>query len=181
MLRLERALADTRAEAAAYRIDARTSNERQTALQAELAQAREQGTVREQEIQRNADTHVQNERLLRIDAELKAAAVSAGLVDPDLLPLIPKAGIKVDANGNITGLSEAIATFKTSKPAYFRDVAAPPLPPPVNTGLRTPPPPPGSVPPVTSVMDIPRNTPEGKRAYAEAKRAGLAGLRAAGG
>lgn len=175
--RLERALADTRAEAAAYRIDARTSNERQTALQTELEQARAASGQQVEEVRRNADSQVQAERQLRLDAELKAAAVAAGLSDPDLLPLINKSGVKVDASGNIVGIAEAIAAFKTAKPAYFRDMQAPPPPPPpvrTSTGLQQPPPVPGAAPPTTDVRAMP------KADYQATKRAALAGLRGAG-
>lgn len=174
MVRLQGDLATTRAEAAAYRIDARTARETITTLERQITEAQASATAQVDEVRRNADTHLQAERQLRADAELKAAAVAAGLTDVDLLPLIDRRLVKIDsATGAITGIPEAIATFKTSKPTYFRDVATSPPPPPPrsSTGLQNPPPPPGPLPPVTDVKAL------SKQDYAVAKRAGLAGLR----
>lgn len=179
--RLQRALADTRAEAAQYRINARQEAERTTALTAELEQARAATDSAVQTVRTNADSQVERERSLRLDAELKAAAVSAGLIDPDLLPLIPRGTIKVDAAGNVVGLAEAIAAFKTSKPSYFRDGALAPAPVRLSSGLAPIAPQPGATPPITTVKDIPRGTPEGKREYNKAKQDGLAALRRQGG
>ncbi len=54
-----------------------------------------------------------------VDAELKAAAFAAGLVDIDLVSLIKRDGITIAADGSITGIPEAIAAFKAAKPQYF--------------------------------------------------------------
>ena len=54
-----------------------------------------------------------------IDAELKAQAVAAGIKDIDLVKLIDKKDIKLDENGNVTGIDTAITEFKTKKPDWF--------------------------------------------------------------
>jgi hypothetical protein len=59
-----------------------------------------------------------------IDAEIKAEAAAAGLVDMDLLPLIDKATIKFDDAGAIIGVKEAIDAKKAAKPDWFKPAQA---------------------------------------------------------
>lgn len=54
-----------------------------------------------------------------IDAELKAHAISAGITDIELVQLIDKTNVKLDEQGNLQGVKEAIAEFKTKKPHFF--------------------------------------------------------------
>ncbi|CAB4144330.1 hypothetical protein UFOVP459_27 [uncultured Caudovirales phage] len=57
----------------------------------------------------------------RIDAELKASAVNAGLTDLDLIKLINKDKISIDQSGDPVGIDEVVNEFKGLKPAYFAE------------------------------------------------------------
>ena len=65
-----------------------------------------------------------NERLMR--AGLKAHAVSAGIVDTDVLKLLdPKeSGVRLDEEGDVVGAKEAIEALKAAKPWAFKNTAA---------------------------------------------------------
>lgn len=54
-----------------------------------------------------------------IETKIEAEAVAAGLKDLDLLKLIDKEHIKLNEDGSISGISEAIKTFREKKPDYF--------------------------------------------------------------
>lgn len=54
-----------------------------------------------------------------IDSELKAQAVAAGIKDIDFVKLIDKEGVKLDENGNVTGIDKAISDVKSRKPQWF--------------------------------------------------------------
>lgn len=168
---LENQLATTRAEAAANRVEARTANERIQGMEREIATIRTEAEARVQTAQSASNVERDQIRTRLIDAELKAAAVSAGLVDPDLLPLIPKGAITFQPDGSILGIPEAVADFKSKKPTYFRAAEAPPAPAPRITGSPTPAPAPNPLAPVTTVASMP------KADYDTAKRAALRSLR----
>lgn len=93
-----------------------------------------------------------------MEAEIKAAALAAGLVDVDLVPLIRRDGVIVAADGSITGIPEAIAAFKTSKPSYFRDgTPATPQGPPAPRAPGAPGAPAANPsPPLANVKDMPK-------------------------
>lgn len=174
---LENVIANTRAEAAANRVEARTATEQVTTAQAEVTRLRQEATDRETAARDAGNVELQATRTRLIDAELKAAAVQAGLTDTDLLPLIDKRAVRYNPDGTISGVTEAIAEAKTRKPDWFKAQSGRHEPPPVvRTGSSLPPPVPGAQAPATSVRDIPK-TPEGKREYEAAKRTGLASLR----
>jgi hypothetical protein len=106
------------------------------------------------------------------DAELRAAALGAGLVDLDLLPLIDKTGITVGDDGTVSGITEAIAKFKEKKPTYFGTPGAPPAPtPPRQSGSPVPPPAPGPTPGPTPVGG------QSAKDYKASKGAAIASLR----
>lgn len=54
-----------------------------------------------------------------VQAELKALVVSEGIKDIDVAKLIDLSAIKMDEKGDIIGLKEAVADFKTRKPDFF--------------------------------------------------------------
>lgn len=170
---LERALGDVRAEAAAHRISEREAREAVATLTTQLTATRAEIETRVAATRQEFEPRMTALTNRTIDAELRAAAVAAGLVDVDLLPLIKRDGIAMDADGvTIKGIPDAIAAFKTAKPSYFRDVAAPPPAPPVRTGPGAPPPAPapgGPAPTNVSTLD--------RAAYKAAKSAQLAALR----
>jgi hypothetical protein len=112
-----------------------------------------------------------------LDAEIRAAAVTAGLRDPDLVVLIDRAGVTIDDDGNVAGVQAAIDALKAKKPEYFQPAAPAPRPGEridVRTGSPAPPAPPprpGSTPAPADVRTMP------KKDYGAAKKAALAGLR----
>ncbi len=54
---------------------------------------------------------------VKIEAEIRNEAQKAGVVDPDVMvKLIDKEAVKLNADGTITGVSEAIKSLTTSKP-----------------------------------------------------------------
>lgn len=63
-----------------------------------------------------------DERLLR--AELKTAAVKAGLVDLDVLKLADIGELKFNDKGEIEGLDKFIEDFKKAKPHFFNAAGA---------------------------------------------------------
>jgi hypothetical protein len=65
-----------------------------------------------------AATKAADERIIR--AELKAAAIAAGMVDLDGLKLADLSAVKLDESGNVTGANELMETLKTTKPYLFK-------------------------------------------------------------
>lgn len=59
-----------------------------------------------------------NDRIIR--AELKVAALMAGLIDPDAAIFLDHSGITLDAAGELAGIEAAIASLKQSKPFLWR-------------------------------------------------------------
>jgi hypothetical protein len=112
-----------------------------------------------------------------INAELKAEAIAAGLQDPDLLPLIDRAAVKIGDDGELVGIKEAIDAFKAKKPEYFKQTRGgnPPAPPALPDPRRGQgnPPPPNPNPPPTNVKEL------DPKKYGEAKNALLGDLRRA--
>lgn len=137
---------DVRAEAAGYRIEARTERERREAAEANSARIQSEADARVRAAEQQGATVATKIKERTADAELRAQATAAGLADLELLPLIDRSKITVDDDGNVTGATEAIAEFKTKKPNYFQQVTVvvPPVP---RTGFAAPPITPGAPPP----------------------------------
>jgi hypothetical protein len=152
--RLQGEIANVRAEAAAHRVNERTAKEQVAVAEARIAELTTESTRREEAARAEGVTAANTWKGRAMEAELKAAALSAGLVDVDLLPLIKREGIVTAADGSITGIPEAIAAFKAAKPTYFREGA--PAPAARATGSNTPPPTPNQAPPQSSVKGKPR-------------------------
>lgn len=55
-----------------------------------------------------------------IAAEVKALGTAMGLLDADIaLMMLDRTGVKVDEQGNVTGVQEALDALKTAKPVLF--------------------------------------------------------------
>ena len=54
-----------------------------------------------------------------IDAKLEAQAIAAGIRDIELVKLIDKSNLKLNENGEVEGLTDAVNAFKTRKPDFF--------------------------------------------------------------
>ncbi|HTI81750.1 MAG TPA: hypothetical protein VL614_14980 [Acetobacteraceae bacterium] len=120
--RAQQTLAEVRAEAAAQRVARQQAQERADTLARDLETTRADVP---RLIAEEAAKHTPKITKLQgtlINAELKAAAVGAGLADLDLLhlPALDRSKIKVDDDGNVTGVEEALTEFKAKKPEYFK-------------------------------------------------------------
>ena len=156
---------DVRAEAANYRIQARQLKEEASGLRTQLEAAQNQTEQQRTELEGRATAAQQFAERMRskaIEAEIKAAAVSAGITDPDLVALIPKSTVVMDAEGNVTGAAEAIAGFKAAKPHFFRDPNHVPAPAPQGGSIVRPPAPGPGAPPAITTEDM--QNPEKRRA-----------------
>jgi len=60
-----------------------------------------------------------DQRIIR--AELKAAAIKAGMVDLDVLKLVDITKVKIGDDGEVIGGDELMASLKKSKPHFFTD------------------------------------------------------------
>ena len=119
----QKMISDLRAEAAAHRVGERKAREELEAAKAALAaaQADIDGKLKVENDKATARITKMQQRV--IESDLKAQAVAAGLEDLDLLPLLDRSGIKMDDDGNVTGVKEAIESFKAKKPDYFKKAA----------------------------------------------------------
>lgn len=67
-----------------------------------------------------AEAHTSaTQRVIR--AEMKAAAIKAGLVDLDALQMLDLSSVKLDENGEVTGADDVLAAAKKAKPYLFGD------------------------------------------------------------
>ena len=132
----QKMISDLRAEAAAHRVGERKAREELEAAKAALAaaQADIDGKLKVENDKATARITKMQQRV--IESDLKAQAVAAGLEDLDLLPLLDRSGIKMDDDGNVTGVKEAIESFKAKKPDYFKKASGggEPKPKPKVTG-----------------------------------------------
>lgn len=86
----------------------------------------------------DAEREASNRRI--INAEVKAIAISLGLQDVDAIKLLDTSSLKVDeTTGEVAGVAELLATFKTAKPYLFKE------PPASTSSTGTPPPKPKKV------------------------------------
>lgn len=119
----EQQIADLRAEAAAYRVEGKKSAEAAEAARKDAEKARKDAEKAVEEAKKVGNDTSERFRKRAIDAEVKAQAVASGLEDADLLPLIRQnfgGEIKMDDEGNITGIDEAIKLAKEKKPSWFK-------------------------------------------------------------
>lgn len=56
-----------------------------------------------------------------LNAELKLAAIAAGIVDPDACMFLDAAAVTMNPDGSITGADDAIAKLRQAKPHLFRE------------------------------------------------------------
>lgn len=117
-----------RREAAKHRTDAKATREELDRFKS--ASEAEKEAIRVQ-VQRDADQRV-------IRAELKTAALKAGMVDLDGLKLLDLSGVKLNEHGEVEGAEALMAKAKETKPYLFAPTgstsstsATPPAAPPV--------------------------------------------------
>lgn len=162
-----------RAEAAAYRIDARNNKEAADRAIAERDRIQREADERVAAATAQGQTVAQKFKNKAADAELRAAATAAGLQDLDILGLsiVDRSKLVIDDEGNVSGADVVIADLKAKKPNYFTPQSATPPTPTPRTGFAPPPVVPGSTPPAPpSVRAVP------KADYNTAKAAALSAL-----
>lgn len=103
---------ELRGENATYRTRAQ-----EAAAKAKEAEDRAAAAERERDEKITAAQAAANERIIR--AELKAAAIKAGMIDLDGLKLADLSGVKLDDNGEVDGAEALMAALKESKPYLF--------------------------------------------------------------
>lgn len=108
-----------RAEAAERRVEANQATKRAEEAERKLAETETSIPVKIKEATAPFETRLTKLQSRTLDAEIKVAAQAAGIVDLDLIPLLDKTNIKIDDDGNVTGVTEAITDLKTKKPAFF--------------------------------------------------------------
>ena len=113
-------IANLRAEAAQQRINARQAREDAEVALASVQEVRDAAARQVEEAEARLASVNQKIKNRTAQEALRAQAVAAGIVDEDLLPLIDRAAVAVDDEGNVTGAAEAVAAFKAKKPEFFR-------------------------------------------------------------
>lgn len=126
------------AELNAKAVEAQKLQERLDAIEAE--KLAEQGKFKElyekEQAERKRETQAMRRELAR--AELKTLAVREGIIDPDLIDLIPAKSFKWDEETQrYTNLADLINEHKQLKPAFYKKGGAPAQ---MNVGSGEPPP-----------------------------------------
>lgn len=163
--------ANLRAEAAHHRIAARTAKEELAEANRLLTEARTLNQQAQTEAQARVTTAegiASKFKARAIESDIRAAAVAAGVIDMDVIALIPRDGIAMADDGTITGVDTAIANYKQQKPTFFR---AAPQPQSMRPPAALNSPPPAGSPPPASVRDM-----DGK-SFGAAKSAAVNSLR----
>lgn len=116
-------IANVRAEAAAHRVEARRATERAEKAEKDLEKERKEKEKAVEEERKKGGEAAEKLKTRTINSEVKAKAVAEGLEDADLLPLIMQnfgKDIKMDDDGNVVGIDEAIVAAKEKKPSWFK-------------------------------------------------------------
>lgn len=131
---LEAALANTRAEldtlngrlksvsdeAKGHRLNADNFRTRAEKADAEAEQARKEAEARVTEAGKKAEEAMSKAQQKGITADLRAAAREAGAVDvADVLALLDRSKVKVNADGDVENAEALLAEMKTAKPHLF--------------------------------------------------------------
>ncbi len=103
---------ELRAENASYRTRASEAKAEKEAAEAKALAAQQSADAKVGEAQKVAD-----QRIIR--AELKTAALKAGMVDLDGLKLADLTAIKLDEKGEVVGAEELMKSLKEAKPYLF--------------------------------------------------------------
>ncbi|MCM8735999.1 phage scaffolding protein [Azospirillum sp. A1-3] len=130
-------VSELRGENKTWRLKAQAAEEAAAKAKADADAATAAAKAAEEKAQadaaaaRTAAEQAANDRIIR--AELKAAAIKAGMVDLDGLKLADLSAVKLDDTGNVTGADEMLAALKESKPYLFsapQPHSSNPTPPP---------------------------------------------------
>lgn len=161
-------------ESMTHRLAAKNANELLAESRAALQAAQGQTAQVRQELEgrvSSAQGLVDKFRTAAINSAVMAHAAAAGIIDPDIVSLIPKAGVTVDDNGDLVGADAAVAAFKTAKPQFFRGAAAAAAPAPGPGSLLPTAPAPAADPGTKPVKEMT------KQEYDASRRNYIAGLK----
>lgn len=115
-----------RAESEAAKAKARELEEKEA--QREREKLEEEGNFRalaEKESERAEAAHREKQEAIDaankriINSEIRSRLVAEGVTDTDFHILLDRTNIKLDAEGNVVGLDEAIKTLRDKKPSIF--------------------------------------------------------------
>lgn len=95
-----------------------------------------------------------------IRAELKEAAIKAGLIDMDAFKMVDTSSIKLNKQGEVIGVNETIETLKKNKPYLFKESST-------SSGASTPP---------VDITQGERPTYKNKQEFNDAVRKMISGL-----
>lgn len=102
-----------RGEAATHRAKAK---EAEDALKSKEREAMSEAERKEAEL-KDAKAKADAADMRIVNSEIKAAAATAGAVDPDaVVSLLDRSGVSIDADGNVTGVKAAIDALLKAKP-----------------------------------------------------------------
>jgi len=169
---LKALLRNTRSEAAERRRENKTLKEQLESRQAQDAEAERKRL--EEDGQYKALAEKEQKRAAEIEAtwrqrvigeRLRTVAQSEGLLDLELIAMVPKENITFDASGNVVGVEEAVKSYKTAKPMLFKQPQRGPAP----TGDQAPTPTAAPTTPVepTGPVNVMKMTAEEYRAHKE--------------
>lgn len=108
---------ELRGENASYRTKAKEAEERAKTAEEAAKKAQEEADAKTKEADSKA-----NERIIR--AELKAAAIKAGMVDLDGLKLADLSTVKLNDAGEVEGADALMEAMKKAKPYLFKDATS---------------------------------------------------------
>lgn len=107
-------VSELRSENATYRTKAKDAATKSETAEATAKKATDDAAVKITEANTKA-----NDRIIR--AELKAVAISHGMVDLDGLKLADLTKIKLDDDGEVVGAEDLMKALKESKPYLFKE------------------------------------------------------------
>ncbi len=112
-----------------YVSELRRENQERRNESAVLAKSLEETSKKLQETEANTKKALEEVQMLNkqaeqkmVRADVKVFASKHGLRDLDDVKLADLSGVKVDANGDVTGVEEALLALKTKKPYLFEEV-----------------------------------------------------------
>ena len=110
------------------------------AEEAEQKRMEEQGQFKELAERRAGELNKTQQRLIR--AEVRAAAIQEGIIDRDLVQLLPiDDSMLVNGEPDLAKISAAVSAWKAAKPQLFQTSSGQPPAPPPRTSAGAPPPP----------------------------------------
>lgn len=126
---------------------------------AEQKRMEEQGQFKELAERRAGELNKTQQRLVR--AEVRAAAIQEGIIDRDLVQLIPvDDSMLVNGEPDLAKIAAVVSAWKTAKPQLFQAPGGQQTSPPTRTSSGAPPPPAAPTAGGLSVKDRAKYTPQ---------------------